>query len=547
MATQAAPQKLAGAFYTPPEVARCIVRWAVRNSADTVLDPSFGEGVFLRASAERIDSLGGIGQKQVCGVEIDMKTLEKARSTLQIQQLVLSDFFDVQSGHLPTFDAVVGNPPFIRYQHFKGEIRENALRSANRLGVSLSELTSSWAPFLVHAAEFVGSNGRLAMVLPTEMLHASYARPVVHFVLERFASVQLALFTERLFPDLNQDTLILFADKHGSRCSELRVRRFESLLKLEETLETASSFGEPVCLSDVSSTNGRLRNHFLDKEVADLYRFLQADPRSARLGELAQVGIGYVTGCNDYFHFTIEESHHYRIPDRYLVPTLANHGILRGLCFTEMDWNEAAQQGEAVYLVDIPRLPFSKLPKSVRHYIARGRRLRINRAYKCSVRKPWFSVPHGSPAQAFLSYMSGTAPRICWNSASVLATNSTHEVRFGPIVAFEPWKLAFTFWCSLTQLSCEIEGHPMGGGMLKLEPSEAESVLVIRPENTKISWEQFLELDALMRQKSTASAIDLADDVILRETLGLSWEQIQVIRDGLDLMRSSRRKRIGKN
>jgi hypothetical protein len=28
------------------------------------------------------------------------------------------------------------------------------------------------------------------------------------------------------------------------------------------------------------------------------------------------------------------------------------------------------------------------------------------------------------------------------------------------------------------QLSCEIEGHPLGGGMLKLEPGEAARLIV---------------------------------------------------------------------
>lgn len=83
--------------------------------------------------------------------------------------------------------------------------------------------------------------------------------------------------------------------------------------------------------------------------------------------------------------------------------------------------------------------------------------------------------------------------------------------------------------------------------MLKLEPSEAEAVLVLRPEHFRVSWEQFVELDQLMRQQSTASAIDFADDVILRDALGLNWQQIQVIRDGLDLLRLSRRKRVAAN
>lgn len=32
----------------------------------------------------------------------------------------------------------------------------------------------------------------------------------------------------------------------------------------------------------------------------------------------------------------------------------------------------------------------------------------------------------------------------------------------------------------LTRLSCELEGHPLGGGMLKLEPREAARVLLAK-------------------------------------------------------------------
>ena len=34
----------------------------------------------------------------------------------------------------------------------------------------------------------------------------------------------------------------------------------------------------------------------------------------------------------------------------------------------------------------------------------------------------------------------------------------------------------------LTRLSCEIEGHPLGGGMLKLEPREAGQVVLRRQD-----------------------------------------------------------------
>jgi len=75
------------------------------------------------------------------------------------------------------FDAVVGNPPFIRYQRFSGAARRRALERCRDHGVKLPELCSSWAPFVVHSAAMVKPSGRLAMVVPMEIAHAAYARP----------------------------------------------------------------------------------------------------------------------------------------------------------------------------------------------------------------------------------------------------------------------------------------------------------------------------------------------------------------------------------
>lgn len=43
----AAPRKQLGAYYTDAAVAEFLVRWAVGSGRETVLDPSFGGGVFF--------------------------------------------------------------------------------------------------------------------------------------------------------------------------------------------------------------------------------------------------------------------------------------------------------------------------------------------------------------------------------------------------------------------------------------------------------------------------------------------------------------------
>lgn len=549
MAT-AAVQKHLGAFYTSLPVARILVNWALRRAKDHILDPSCGDGVFLEAAAQRLSRMGGDPAKQLFGVEIDQSVVSRVLLPnlralgLSAKNVLVSDFFDVAPSSLPKIQAVVGNPPFIRYQTFKGRSREVALSIAKGLGVSLSELTSSWAPFLLNATRFLSEGARLAMVVPAEISHAAYARPVLEYLTGRFESIFFASFRERLFPDLNQDTFLLFAEGFGGKCRRVLFQNYRNLDELTSALKARNLEATRVSVRHLRDGNGRLRNHFLPRELGALYAFLKAEAQVCRLGQLADVGIGYVTGANEYFHLSQAEVREFSIPRSFLRRTVLRSGIAKGLKISDSDWKKLRDQGEKVYLLGIPRVPEEQLPASIRHYLREGRRAGVHRAYKCTVRKPWYSVPISAPADAFLTYMSGEAPRLVWNEPGLLATNSLHEVRLAATPTMCVWKLALSFCCSLSQLSSEIEGHPLGGGMLKLEPSEAEQILAVRPEALRATEVQFQEIDAFVKSGMLATAIDLADEIVLRETLALTWDQIQVLRKGLEESKASRRKSV---
>ena len=49
-------RKNLGAYYTNRPVADFLVSWAVRSSKDRVLDPSFGDGVFIISANILIES-----------------------------------------------------------------------------------------------------------------------------------------------------------------------------------------------------------------------------------------------------------------------------------------------------------------------------------------------------------------------------------------------------------------------------------------------------------------------------------------------------------
>lgn len=69
------------------------------------------------------------------------------------------------------------------------------------------------------------------------------------------------------------------------------------------------------------------------------------------------------------------------------------------------------------------------------------------------------------------------------NDAKCTCTNSVHSVRIKDGVAARKY---FRSWGSeFVQLSCELEGHPLGGGMLKLEPREACQIALPSPSMTE--------------------------------------------------------------
>src|SRR3954470_10423654 len=198
-------RKARGAFFTPPELASFLARWAIRSGGERVLDPSCGEAALLVAAGHELGRRPGRGLLR--GIDIHEPSLLAARRALRKAEvpfeLRLGGFFETEP--VPEWDAVIGNPPYVRYQAFTGADRLKAQEAALRQGVRLGGLANAWAAFVVHAAQFLKPSGRLALVLPAALLSVNYAAQVRRFLLQRFASVQIIAFEERVFPGVMEE------------------------------------------------------------------------------------------------------------------------------------------------------------------------------------------------------------------------------------------------------------------------------------------------------------------------------------------------------
>jgi adenine-specific DNA-methyltransferase len=107
--------KESGAYFTPSDVARALVSWALRVPSDRLLDPSCGDGKFLSV------------HRKAVGIEENLHSAQAAIAAAPWALVHEGDFFTWAARTRERFECAAGNPPFIRYQSFKGEVRQRAL------------------------------------------------------------------------------------------------------------------------------------------------------------------------------------------------------------------------------------------------------------------------------------------------------------------------------------------------------------------------------------------------------------------------------------
>lgn len=245
-----------------------------------------------------------------------------------------------------------------------------------------------------------------------------------------------------------------------------------------------------------------------------------------------ETSLGMVTGNNRYFTLSAARVRELELNERELLricPPWSRH--LRGLNFTERTWREMLDAGSAGYLFDPPA---KNVSASALAYIKQGEAVDVDDAYKCRVRSPWWKVPRVSAPDAFLTYMNHDTPRLVTNRAAIHYLNSIHGVTFSAErrqVAMDLLPLAMLN--SITLLGSELVGRSYGGGMLKLEPKEADRLPVpsLALVNAAASELRNLrpQLGKYLRQRNLGEAAKLVDR-ILRSHLKLTVKDLERLR-----------------
>ena len=526
-------QKLRGGYYTSADLADFLTRWVARTNPESILEPSCGDGVFFNRVAVHV------GNAKVTAFEINAEEAQKATEQAAAAGLTnvhvqANDFLgwalDAIKGRT-RFDAILGNPPFIRYQYLPPLFQNRAQNIFDALNCRFTKHTNAWVPFVMASFALLRPGGRLAMVVPAEILHVMHARSLRAYLGQTARRIVIVDPEELWFAGTLQGAVLLLAEKKYGKDDQpeglgiYRVRAREFVATDPEIVFNAPS---PI---NGRKIDGKWTWALLEPQTRSILDGLVEMEAVHQFDDIAQVDVGIVTGANKFFLVGDQTVQKFGL-EQWTHPMFGRSEHCPGVIYDESQHRSNAAMGLPTNFLwfkdgDVEGNPTAK------EYIRNGETLNLHTRYKCRIRKPWYLVPSVYATEVGMLKRSHNTPRLILNTLRAYTTDTAYRVRVKKGTAGQ---LVFSFVNALTALSAELEGRHYGGGVLELVPSEIERLLIPLPQRLRAD---VASLDDAVRTLPMDVVIERQSRKVLDAT-GLSRGDQDELIDGWKRLRDRR-------
>ena len=524
MKSEVKSEKLRGGYYTPEPIAQFICNWAIDINTKGILEPSCGDGVFLNEAAKKVMEINPDLSIEDTIVGIELFEEEAKKASTYGTKVIFGDFFGFYKDNIEgkqKFDVIIGNPPFIRYQNVDTNSREIAFQLMRNAGLHPNKLTNIWLPFLVLSALVLSKNGKLGMVIPAELFQVSYAGETREFLAKYFDRLTLITFQKIVFEDIQQEVILLLGEK-TSDSKGIQVIELNDLDDLGN-LDLTNFYDYEV--KELNHSDEKWIKYFLSCKEIELMRKLRNNVDIVPTTDLFEINVGLVSGENSFFLLNYDMVKEYQLGNATRM-IIGKTEQLKGVILSERDFKNLVDKGKKVYMFAPKDIPFSELSKEEQEYIKHGEKLGYNRGYKCRIRKNWYCVPQSWEPDAFILRQVNRYPRIILNYANAVSTDTIHKIRF--LNGVNPEYVAAAFLNSYTLALAEVTGRSYGGGVLTFEPSEIRK-LMIPMKNAELL--DVKKIDQLIRNNKIEEVLDYSDSILLVDGLGLSDNEVKMLRN----------------
>jgi len=315
------PEKLYGKVYTPSFIVKTILDEAGYKGENIIgkyiLEPSCGNGSFLKEIVERIclfSNRENIDKnlKYVYAFDIDEQAIEEAKNSLnrivksffpdldnfewnifKFNALHLVDFLNVLGYekvlNLPSFDYIVGNPPYVRIQHLKPKER---VYLQTHFKFCKKGSTDLFIAFFELAWNLLKPDGICGYITPNTYFYTETAQTLRNFLVKNKALIKIIDFNDlQLFKNKSTYSAITI---FGKQKRNIFVYQFYENEKkfYEKTIEIASLNNSKRWVFNFTASN-------------------RDSSKMVRLSNIASIHTGLTTLCDKFyildFHHQIDE------------------------------------------------------------------------------------------------------------------------------------------------------------------------------------------------------------------------------------------------
>ncbi|MFN8403958.1 MAG: N-6 DNA methylase [Anaerolineales bacterium] len=533
------PTKLRGGYYTDPDIAAFLLKWVLNIHPKAILEPSCGDGVFLR----ELSSLSTNGLKSIKAFEIEPAEAQKAKQSagefkkvdVEIEKRDFLGWSLIKLLNPPQYDAVVGNPPFIRYQYLDSNLQNISEQIFKVFHLPFTKHTNAWVPFVISSLALLRPAGRLAMVVPAELLHVLHAESLRTYLTRVCSRVLIFDPQEIWFEDTLQGAILLLAEKKNSPDEHFDGVSIIATRSKDFLSEDPEDFFQKAKYTNGETVKGKWMLALLTNAERDVLRKARANSDVYYFGDIAEVAVGIVTGANKFFLVSDEIVKQFSLK-RWAHPMFGKSEHAPGVIFDEDSIERNRKLGLPTNFIWFSDEKKSALPEPVKDYILLGEKQNIHKRYKCRIREPWYSVPSVYSTSLGMLKRSHDFPRLVFNKAQAYTTDTTYRVHHKK---FDEATLVGSFINSLTALSAEIEGRHYGGGVLELVPSEIRKLLV---PIQRFDQKALYKLNALVQSKISSEKLLAQQDKQILSPLGFDKKETTMLLEAWSRLRLRRQR-----
>jgi adenine-specific DNA-methyltransferase len=447
-----------GQFFTPEAVAAFMCQWVLDGHPNEVVDPAFGLGAFYKAARKLKADV------RFRGFEVDALVLDHFRRHEREQTALTLTQGDYLLCWGAAAEAIVCNPPYLRFQHFKN--REEVFRAfQQRLGLRLSGYTNCASAFLLKSLSELKAGGRLAYIMPLEFLNTGYGTLVKQQLLHRGRlKALLRLEAEQeVFPDaITSIGIVLVAND-----SKEEPVRFYSVRRLEDLSGVlASPPQRAIPCGELAAAEKWLR--FFD-DGPDI----GPNPHLVRLADYGTFSRGIATGANEFFVLSPSKARSLRLPESVLAKCITRSSQVQGSVFTDEDMAALEAEDAEIFLLRVN----GQMSGPVHDYLRYGEQQQYHLRYLTKTRRPWFKTEHRTPAPLLFGVFSRSKFKVVRNRSSALNLTCFHG--FYPNLFGEPLvdKLFLYFQSQAARQILFQSMRRYGDGLDKFEPNDLNAAL----------------------------------------------------------------------